>query len=79
MLINYFESRKDMCLFFGEIVKKSLGYYAISENGDFFKTNEARWSEESKAMIYPDWSVLFNVMRDDRIEFRDVIHKLSER
>ncbi len=38
MRINYHETRKDLCEFFHDLVKRSLGYYAISQNGDFFKT-----------------------------------------
>lgn len=77
MKINYFESRKQMCEYFNNIAKNSFGYYRVSENGDFFKTTEARWSEDRVEMIYPDWAVLFNLMREDRIEFQDIIHKLS--
>ena len=77
MRINYHETRKDLCEFFHDLVRRSPGYYAISQNGDFFKTNEARWSYQNDDWVYPDYSILFNVMRDDRIEFIDTIHKLS--
>jgi hypothetical protein len=77
MRINYFKSREELCLYFIGQARQSLGFYGLSDNGDFYKTTEARWSEDQMEYLYPDWAILFNVMRDDRIEFKDTIHKLS--
>lgn len=77
MRITYFDNRKDMIMFFVEKTKRSFGYFDISPSGDFFKTSEVRWHHEVNEMFYPSSAVLFNVMKDDRIEFESEVFKLS--
>jgi hypothetical protein len=76
MRINYFDTRNELIKFFIEQANKSFGFYDISPNGDFFRTSESKWNEQENSVVYPDWSVLFNIMRDDRIEFKETIYKL---